>query len=293
MKITYLIIILLLVLVGILVIPKIINMPEQTQPQIIVNTDVQLQEETLAKLNSEPRLTIIYDNYEYKPELKADWGFACLVEIGEVKVLFDTGTNGEILINNMKALQIDPTSIDTIVLSHDHDDHTGGLARMLAFNHQLEVYLLKNFSAETKQVVKQAGAKLIEIEEFTKINNDLYLSGAMGEEIKEQALIINTPKGLIIITGCAHPGVVKMSADIKRLFNRDILLVLGGFHLLEDDQERIETVISELQKFKIINVAPCHCSGDDARALFKESFGQHYLEVGVGKVIEVKDLLNN
>ena len=79
------------------------------------------------------RITIVYDNtvYDGVNGIGADWGFSALIEIGGQQVLFDTGTKGLLLLENMAALDIDPSLIDVIVLSHDHGDHTGGLETLL------------------------------------------------------------------------------------------------------------------------------------------------------------------
>ena len=73
------------------------------------------------------KITIIYDNTSSRPDLKADWGFSALVEVKGKKILFDTGTNGKILLSNMGKLEINPEEIEDIFISHLHWDHTGGL----------------------------------------------------------------------------------------------------------------------------------------------------------------------
>ena len=88
------------------------------------------------------KITIVYDNEAYKKDLKADWGFSCLVEIENTpKILFDTGANGSILLYNMKKLDIDPMIIDEIFISHYHGDHTGGLSGFLKINKDVKVYV--------------------------------------------------------------------------------------------------------------------------------------------------------
>ncbi|RLF37862.1 MAG: MBL fold hydrolase, partial [Thermoplasmata archaeon] len=85
------------------------------------------------------RLTIVYDNevFEENPNLKSDWGFSCFIE-GKEKILFDTGTRGDILVSNMKALNVDPREINKIVISHEHFDHNGGLGEVLKHTKDVE-----------------------------------------------------------------------------------------------------------------------------------------------------------
>ena len=77
------------------------------------------------------KITIVYDNEACKEGLKADWGFSCLVEAHGKRMLFDTGANGRILLENMEKLHIDPATIEEVFISHIHRDHTGGLAELL------------------------------------------------------------------------------------------------------------------------------------------------------------------
>ena len=88
------------------------------------------------------KITIIYDNEVFKEDLKADWGFSCLVEAENTpRILFDAGTNGSILLSNMKKLDIAPESIDEVFISHNHFDHTGGLSAFLNVNNNVKVYV--------------------------------------------------------------------------------------------------------------------------------------------------------
>jgi 7,8-dihydropterin-6-yl-methyl-4-(beta-D-ribofuranosyl)aminobenzene 5'-phosphate synthase len=105
--------------------------------------------------------------------------------------------------------------------------------------------------------------------------------------IKEQSLIIHTDKGLLVITGCAHPGIVKIIKTAKNLLRDDVLLIMGGFHLAGTGKSVIEDIISEIKDLGVTYAAPCHCSGDLARHLFKIEYGNHYIDVGAGRVIKL------
>lgn len=234
-------------------------------------------------------LTIVYDNNPYDKELETRWGFSCLVEGAEKTILFDVGGEGDVLLKNMKKLKIDPKEVDVIVLSHIHHDHIGGLSDFLEKNPKITVYLPESFPKKVKKDVKKMGAKLVEVKKPIKICEDVYSTGELGGWIKEQSLIIKTTKGLVVITGCAHPGVVNIVKKAKKMHKSDLFLVLGGFHLNSMNRKQIKEIVNEIKKGKVMKVAPCHCSGDLARELFEKEYKENFIGVGVGKKIKVEN----
>ena len=238
----------------------------------------------------EMRITVVYDNNPCKEGLGTAWGFSCLVTGVEKTILFDTGPDGPLLLDNMEKLAIEPNSIDIVVLSHIHGDHTGGLGSFLEKNSDVTVYLLKSFPAKFRDSIQAHAAKIIEVEQSVKICENVYSTGRVGRLIKEQALIIRTDSGLIIITGCAHPGIVKIVNTAKQLLRDNILLVMGGFHFEWATTAKIEKVISAFRQLDVQCVGLCHCSGHKARGLFEKHFGANYINVGAGRVINIADL---
>ena len=255
-------------------------------------------------------ITVVYDNNPYKKGLETGWGFSCLITGTEKTILFDTGRDHS-LFGNMEKLAIDPDSIDIVVLSHIHGDHTGGLGSFLEKNSKVTVYLLKSFSKRFKDNVQDNGAKIVEVERSLEICENVCSTGRVGKLLKEQSLIIRTEAGLIIITGCAHPGIVKIVNPVrssgqlgtdaegltsngvntaKDLLKDNILLVMGGFHLEWTFRGKIEKIISAFKQSNVRYVGPCHCSGERARSLFEKHFGKNYINIGAGKVITTADL---
>jgi len=260
-------------------------------------------------------ITVTYDNNTYKKELETEWGFAAFITgtdpqprlatgvAGAWKnILFDTG-GGPLLLDNMEKLAIDPNGVDVVVLSHIHGDHTGGLGGFLEKNSNVIVYLPVSFPKKFKDNARDYGAKIIEVnpvrsktsisnevKESLQICENVYSTGQLGKLIKEQSLIIRTDKGLVVITGCAHPGIVNIVSTVKDLIKDDVLLVMGGFHLEWATKGRIEKIISAFKQLGVRSVGPCHCSGHKARSLFEKHFGSSYINIGVGKVITMADL---
>jgi 7,8-dihydropterin-6-yl-methyl-4-(beta-D-ribofuranosyl)aminobenzene 5'-phosphate synthase len=236
-------------------------------------------------------MTVIYDNNPSQQGLETDLGFSCLIQGLEHTILFDTGGNGSMLLTNMEKLGIHPQDIDVVVLSHIHQDHVGGLPHVLEANPKVTVYLLNAFSPSFKDGVKKSGASVVEIQDPLKISNHVYSTGQLGAWNKEeQSLILQTANGLIIITGCAHPGIVSIVRNAKELLNDDVLLVMGGFHL-GVDRTTLEQIVAEFQQLGVRYVGPCHCSGDTARQVFEEAYQSNFVAVGVGTVITLEELL--
>jgi len=232
-------------------------------------------------------ITVVYDNNEYNPELKTAWGFSCLIEEEDSTILFDTGGNGKILLSNMDTLKLDPQQVRVIVLSHIHNDHVRGLEAFLKQNSDVTIYLPHSFPDAFKDKVKKYGAKIINVNKPLRICQNVYSTGELGTEIKEESLIINTEKGLIIITGCAHPGIIEIVRRAKEIMKTNVYLVMGGFHLKGMSEREIDKIVEELKREGVEKVGACHCSGDLARKIFEKAYHEDFIRVGVGKIIEI------
>jgi len=233
------------------------------------------------------RFTILYDNYLYKEGTKADWGFSCLIEGTEKTILFDTGTQPEILMHNVEVLGVDLKKVDQIVISHDHGDHTGGFPAVLKKNPNVTVFFPVSFPPEFGRRVESLKAEVRTVDEPIEICRDVSLTGEMGDEIKEQSLIIDTPKGLIIVTGCSHPGIVNILKRAREIRDKPIYLVFGGFHLGNKSNAEMEEIIAAFKELKVEKCGATHCTGDAQIAMFKKAFGENYVSMGTGRVIEV------
>lgn len=232
-------------------------------------------------------LTVVYDNHSLDPGLKSDWGFSCFVEGPEKSILFDTGADGRILLSNLEKLGIPPDRIDVVLLSHAHRDHTGGLNDLLARNPKIDVWLPHFFPVEFKEGILKKGAGVVNVEGSREICPGAHTSGVIEGWIKEQSLVLDTDKGLVLMTGCAHPRIVHIIARVRETFRKDIFMVLGGFHLAGFEKKEIREIIRTFRNSGIATVGPAHCSGDEARALFSEEYGDDYLLMGVGKKIRL------
>lgn len=235
------------------------------------------------------KLTIIFDNNPLIKDLQTGWGFSCLIETNNATILFDTGDDGKILLENMFELGINSQSIDTVFLSHYHHDHTGGLKKFLEVNSNATVVYPGSFPPELVEVITNNSNTNVKVKDFYQIAPGIYSLGELSGAIPEQSLAVRSSKGLVVITGCAHPGIVNILQKVKSKFpDEKIFLVLGGFHLHRLEEEKISDIVRTIHELGIVNVAPTHCSGSFSRQKFEEAFKTNYIEAGLGKIISIQ-----
>ncbi|MDP8266912.1 MAG: MBL fold metallo-hydrolase [Candidatus Aceula meridiana] len=235
------------------------------------------------------QIKILYDNQSVYPDIKCGWGFSCL--LGD-NILFDTGEDAKAFEHNAKNLNVDTMRIQHVVISHDHWDHTGALWWLLEKIPEAFVYAGRNFSKDFQNQLGFTDADIIFPEGRQEIQQNIFVIGEMRGQYKksnisEQAIVIKTNKGLFVITGCAHPGIIEVIKRIKSLFlGEPVDFVLGGFHLLHSPEEEIEKVVNEFKALGVKRVAPTHCSGDKAREIFQKVYRENYIPIGAGSVLE-------
>jgi len=233
-------------------------------------------------------MTIAYDNNRYDKNLQTDWGFSCFISGLSKTLLFDTGKDSQILLSNTKKLEFDPRTVEAVFISHEHKDHTGGLSAVLKEKPGIEVWAPYFFGSSFKEKVKKNGGRFVEVSTFRKICEGAYTTGVIQGWIKEQSLVLESPQGLILMTGCAHPRIVNIIDLVERLLGRNIYLVMGGFHLAGFPKKEIVEIIAHFKDAGVRKVGPCHCSGDEARKLFEMEYGKDFIQVGVGRRIQIQ-----
>ena len=238
-------------------------------------------------MNRNFNLTVVYDNNPFDPALQTDWGFSCFIQGAGKNILFDTGTNGNILLSNMNRLDIKPQNVDIVVLSHFHGDHTGGLLALLKENPNITVYLPDFFPSSFKNSITKQGASYVDVKSHQQILENVYTSGVISGWINEQCLILDSDEGLVLITGCAHPRIVNIIETVKDITKKEIYLVFGGFHLSGFEDQEIKEIIRFFKKLGVKKAGPSHCSGKEARDLFSKAYGKDYIQIGVGKKISI------
>jgi 7,8-dihydropterin-6-yl-methyl-4-(beta-D-ribofuranosyl)aminobenzene 5'-phosphate synthase len=210
------------------------------------------------------KVTIIYDNEAFKEGFKADWGFSCLLEAFDRKILFDTGTKGSILLENMRKLNIDPAAIEMVFISHSHGDHTGGLSDFLRIN-SVPVYI--PYSCPKPGTARD----VIKVEEPTEISENIFSTGELKNV--EQSLVIRTEKGVVVVVGCSHSGVGNILKAASQFGT--VRALIGGLHGFSD--------FDVLEGLELICATHCTRYKLEIESLYPES----YVRGGAGKVIEL------
>ncbi len=271
--------------------------------------------------HAQQRVTILVDAFGLQPRLRQDWGYAALVEYGGKRILFDTGNDSAGFTENVRRLGVKLTQLDAVVISHRHGDHTAGLRYLLSVNPKVAIYVpddeafggptpsvffrhpepslpqeMRYFNGAVPDVVPHgsawSGANFIRVADTLEIAPGFRLVRNISatenfSETPELSLVIDTPKGQIVVVGCSHPGIEKIIASVAAR-DPNISLIVGGLHLVTAAKPEIERLASALHdKWKIDRIAPGHCTGELTFSVLQRIFGRKYVYAGVGTVIDL------
>jgi 7,8-dihydropterin-6-yl-methyl-4-(beta-D-ribofuranosyl)aminobenzene 5'-phosphate synthase len=234
------------------------------------------------------KLKILFNNVARNPDFRLGWGFSCLIQGLEQNILFDTGSNGESLQYNLKLMGLRAEDVQAVVLSHAHFDHTGGLDSLLHVHPKVTIYAPSDLAAGL-QTQYTNPTRVVAVSEPGRLFSQVYSTGSMGNWMQEQALIIDLPAGLVILTGCAHPGITNIVRKAKDVLHREVLLLLGGFHLMNHTQDQIADIARQLDVLGVAYISPSHCTGDAAMQYFRRVWGQRFIDGGCGARIVVNE----
>jgi 7,8-dihydropterin-6-yl-methyl-4-(beta-D-ribofuranosyl)aminobenzene 5'-phosphate synthase len=268
------------------------------------------------------KVTILYDAFGDSGKVKKDWGFSALVQHSGKKILFDTGNNAEIFAANVKAMGLDLKDLDFVVISHRHGDHTSGLSYVLKANPKVKIYVpaetfglfgstlpkgfyksidslpdkMRYFGGADPQPFSSGTpwpeANFVAIDSRTEVAPGVFIVPTVSKtpgtlELRELSLAIDTPQGLMLVVGCAHPGIEEI-LNATAAVNPHPHVLIGGLHLVKTPDPEIERLANALHdQWKLDRIAPGHCTGEPAFAKLKQVFGDSYLYAGVGSVLEI------
>jgi len=215
-------------------------------------------------------VNILFNQGECLEGFISSFGFAALIYNVETcsYILFDTGSNGDVLLHNLSQLNIDINDISKVVISHNHPEHIKGLESIYDKNNDLEIYVpVENQITYNR---KYPLSKVYGVSEVTEIEKNVYLTGQMGNYLKEQAMLLKTREGKgILLVGCCHPGLNEIFNAFPNRGNIEV--IIGGLHNTR--------VFSPLDSLKFIGA--CHCT--KYNDILKVKYPEKYHEIKVGE----------
>ncbi len=252
-----------------------------------------------------------------------EWGFSALVEADGHKILFDTGAHPDTVLRNIRELNVDLSGVTDVILSHNHVDHTAGLMtlrrefpRMSTAHVGKGIFLSRpgrrgegNSMIAAKAEFEQSGGKIVEYDQAREIYPGVWLTGPVPRKYPErnwsgrgtlrqadgkvvednlpedQSLVFDTEKGLVILSGCGHAGIVNtMEYARAKVRNTPIHAAVGGFHLYAASDSTLEWTAGKLKEFGLQNLLGAHCTGIEAVYRLRSLTGLDRKTAAVGAV---------
>ncbi|MBN1856612.1 MAG: MBL fold metallo-hydrolase [Dehalococcoidia bacterium] len=274
------------------------------------------------------RISTLAENTASWVDLLGEWGLSILVDTGDQRILLDTGSS-DVTVRNAAAMGVDLSTIDKIVLSHGHFDHTGGLLPVLeAMKKRVEIIGHPDIWGDkyhqdenkelryigipfTRESMELAGASFRVSSEPVWITDEIVMSGEVpmvteyetideslyvreAEELipdplrDDQSLFLKSDKGLVVILGCAHRGIVNTLRHATKVTGIDsIHTVVGGTHLGLASEEHVRAAVSELRGFGIQRLGVSHCTGLRVACLLAHEFGDKFFFNNAGTVTDL------
>lgn len=269
---------------------------------VILLVGCSTQEDTALELDlaleESMEISVLYDYVAMEEGLHIGDGFSMLIEWGDRNILFDTPYKDKLDKNglsgfekNIDNMDVELSDIDLLFLSHDHSKN--GLSAVLKENSQMTLCSLEDINIE--YLKRTYNLEPLIADGFTEIEDGIWTTGAMEGYayevmVYEQLMILETSKGLIVFSGCAHPGIEDMIAVINEHFpDEPILMMLGGFHLkMDKDDQVFKYWLDFMKEHGVERILPIHCSGDEFKAYAKSYEGIESYDGGVGLTILLK-----
>ena len=264
------------------------------------------------------KVTVLVTNLGGDPyEGDGEWGYSALVEVDGHKILYDTGLSADLVLRNAKALKIDLSGVEDVVLSHNHYDHVGGLMSLRRELSKINPRAISRVhvgagifeprwseSGEDRNGLRliraeylATGGAFVVHDKPTELFPGVWLTGPVPRTNDEKnwtpglsldtpqgrrednvpedsALLFNTGRGMIILTGCAHAGIVNITEYARRIIgNKPIVAMIGGLHLFSASDQTLAWTGAKLKSYGVLSLLAGHCTGIEATFRLRESLG--------------------
>lgn len=273
-------------------------------------------------------MSLMDDRLTGRKDLKAEHGLSMYVAYGEKRLLFDCGS-GENTLYNARKLGVPLEKLDAVVISHGHYDHAGGYRFLAAHTGTAPVFTGPGFFAPKysdrgicfanlsagfdRAFLEERGVAHETVDGCREIFPGMYLisgfprtepletipkrflrqteRGLTQDDFRDElCLALDTVGGLVVLVGCAHPGIVNMAAHVHRLLDRPVRAVFGGIHLMEAEETRVRRTVDTLQAMGVALLGLSHCSGETAERLIAERENGRSCRMGPGDCVFFGDV---
>ncbi len=274
-------------------------------------------------VSAQNRLTILNDAFGDRSDLEQDWGYAALIEFEGKRILFDTGDNIEVFRKNVEAMHVDLTQLDMVIITHAHGDHTSGLRYVLTKNPKVKLFVpddafftgsvlppaflttdarselpakMRYFRGgarpEPRGWVAWTDTNMTAVSESITIAPHMRLISLVSDKLpfkglREISLVLDAPAGPVIFVGCSHPGIERiLAAATAHKANKDVSMVVGGLHLLQDTPEQIDATLNVLKDtYHVKTMGIGHCSGELTFEKVQQYWRKQSEYAGLGETI--------
>ncbi len=255
------------------------------------------------------RIVVLCDKETNFPYMHKDFGFSVYIKYKGYEILFDTGSKPGILEWNSEVCEVNLKNIDYVFISHNHWDHIGGSIYFIDKNIKTNLVICENTDIyrdlKRKSIVYSSyflktlpsfeeAKKTFNVyysskeEDKKKIERDIPFLNILGPynipfnyPTKEQAILLNTHLGLILLVGCSHFGIENLVKKVVELYKKDIYYLLGGFHLYQTPIKEVEKIANTLKEY-VEFISPTHCTGEEAEKVFEKIFKDRFIKSKVG-----------
>lgn len=223
-------------------------------------------------------LSVVYDNNQKRADLTSSWGFSSVIKTPDKSILFDTGADSTILLNNLEKMGLDPMEIQVIIISHNHSDHAGGLRGLLRINPNAHVYIPNSM---IKKALSNQSNNIIPVTDY----HEIFPKISVLNHKNTLALVLDGENGVFMAVSRIPSRAIEMMEKTRRLMKRNIHFILGGFCLHSPSE--IAQIVNPLERLGVKKIVIGHCCGEMDKKILMERFSGDCIKAGVGSVIKV------